>query len=359
MSYIKRLWHAISNIGCEYEPDYFSKLNVVLLNQYTVILLFVLVIDAVFNFIYFHDIISGCVLLALSLFLVLTMTWLVELRRLKIFVCLVCIGIVFLIFYYESFCGGPYSGIHIYYYSLTFALPFIFNYKTDLVYIIAIIVCIITAFLINVFTNYSLFINVPTLDPTVQKTIFYLTMFGSFTILLADIIFLIRKNVLIYDLYAKMQIAELERKNTMQQMDMKNLEITNTKQELLITNLRLVQKKQLLEKAKDMDSKQINKLIRQEKSIDKNFDETSQIYLDISPEFYRCLTEKAHSHKLTNLDLKYCAYIYAKKNNKDIAEILNINYSSVKSHKRHLKRKLNLCSTDNLDFYIQHLNPVK
>jgi DNA-binding CsgD family transcriptional regulator len=354
---VKRVWHAISNIGIEYESDYFSKQNVVLLNQYTVILFFVFATHSVYDFVYFHNILSGCILMGLALFLVLTMTWLVKLRRTKFILFLVFIAIVYIIFFYESFCGGRGSGIYIHYYSLALALPFIFNYKTDMTYIVAVILAIIAAFLINVFTNYTLFTNASyLLVPTKQEAIFYFTMFDSIVILLTNIIFLIRKNELIYDLYAKMQIVELEHKSAEQQMEVKNLEIVNTKQELLITNLRLAQKNQLLEKAKGMDSRQIDKLIRQEKTMDKNFGEVSQMYLDISPEFYRHLTEKAVPHKLTNLDLKYCVYIYTKKSNKDIAEILNISYTSVKSHKRYLKRKLNLQSDDSLDFFIQHVS---
>jgi DNA-binding CsgD family transcriptional regulator len=96
-------------------------------------------------------------------------------------------------------------------------------------------------------------------------------------------------------------------------------------------------------------------LVRQEKFKDKDFEDTAKVFFDTSPEFYQILHKKAAPNKLTSLDLKYCAYIYSRKSNKDIADILNVDYLSVKNHKTRLKRKLNLSVAENLDFFIQNI----
>lgn len=352
-----KIWNDISNIGVKYEADYISIQNTRLLNQFLLILFFVFVEHGIYDMAVLHNIFSSCILLGFSLFLLilLILPVLIKQRRSSLLLCFVFIIIVFIIFLYESYWGMN-AGAYLYFYSLIIAIPFVFNFRTDKIYIITILLCVVAAIIINGITNYSLFSDdFYLLYPGKQEQVAYLSMFDNFVVVCLSVVFIVRKLQYIHELYAEKQIADLERKNIQQKMEMKNLEILNAKQELLITNLRIAQKNELLEKTKELDSKQINKLIRQEKNKDKNFDDMAQMYLDISPEFYRFLNEKADTNKLSKLDLKYCAYIYTKKSNKDIAEILGVNYSSVKSHKRHLKRKLNLTSDENLDFFIQNI----
>ena len=359
---MRETWRAALNVGTEYENNYFGKQNIILLNEYTIILFFIFVIhiiqSLIFSNYYFTQyVFSGLLLVCIPLFLLTTMTVpaIIKLRRVKAFLCMEVLLVCLIIFYYESFCGGN-SGIYFYFFPLMLALPFIFDIKTDMIYIVIILVAILLAIFVNAITNYSLFsCEFYSSNPQRQKSLFYVSLFFSIFIFILDIVFITKKTYTIYNLYNLKQIADLENKNMQQKMEMKNLEVLNAKQELLITNLRIAQKNELLEKTREMDSKQINKLIRQEKSKDKNFDDVSQMYLDISPEFYHSLKEKALPNKLSALDLKYCAYIYTHKSNKDIAEILNIGYSSVKSHKRHLKHKLHLIGTDNLDIFIQSI----
>jgi DNA-binding CsgD family transcriptional regulator len=228
------------------------------------------------------------------------------------------------------------------------AAPFVFSLKSDMYYIITIIVCVIITFLVNSLTNYSLFL--PSWVPVssykflyykYQTLVFYNSLINNFSIMRIIVIYIFQKQRQVEQFYAEKGIVELKR--------------INTQQELLISNLRISQKNKLLQKTRELDSKQINKLIRDENSKDRKFEDITEIYLDISPEFYRRLNEKATPNKLTATDLKYCAYIYAGKTSKDISAILSISYGSAKSHKHVLKHKLHLHSSESLDFFIQHI----
>jgi DNA-binding CsgD family transcriptional regulator len=236
------------------------------------------------------------------------------------------------------------------------ALPFVFNVKTDIIYIVILIACVVTAFLINNITNYSLFANsFYYSNPQRQRYIFYLTILDCFCIFLLDIFFLVKKLQTIYELHDENKNIELEKQDILRKAELRQRESLQMKQELLISNLRLAQKNELLQKTRELDNNQIDKLIQQENNKDKDFDDINQMYLNISPEFYQRLNKKAAPNKLTTLDLKYCAYIGARKSNKDIAKILNVDYRSVKSHKHDLKRKLKLGNSESLDFFIQHI----
>ena len=353
---LRKIWNSFINIGIKYEPDYVSRQNIRLLNQYTLVVFFVLITYLLENFFFIHHYFSYYVLLGFSFFLLLTITVLVKYRRIKFLICVVLMLIVFLIFFYESYCDGIGSGIYLYYFSLIFALPFIFNFKTDWLYIGAIFLFIIAAILVNVVTNYSLFATNYYKNAYEQKYILYLSMFDNFVVSAFNVIFIIKKIEIINQLYSQKQLADLELKNTKQTVRIKDLEALNTKQKLLISNLRITQKIELLEKAKDMDIQQLKKMIRKERVIDKNFDnDVKQLNLNVSPEFYQALNAKAAPNKLTSLDIKYCTYIYTRMSNKEISSVLGIGYASVKQHRHRLKSKLHLNAGEDLDFFIRNI----
>ena len=87
-----------------------------------------------------------------------------------------------------------------------------------------------------------------------------------------------------------------------------------------------------------------------------NHNNFMQFFIEIRPDLYRCLAEKASPHTLTSLEWKYLACAYMKMSNKDIANILSVELETVKSNKKRLKRKLNLNMEDRLENFIQDLS---
>lgn len=128
--------------------------------------------------------------------------------------------------------------------------------------------------------------------------------------------------------------------------------------ELLAGALHVEHKNELFFQLKEKLSKEnldtqamqkINHLLKEEKIIDKNFDKLRIELQNIHPEFYDRIQSKTQ-HKLTSLDLKYCAAIYMKLNNSEMALLFNVEAKSIRMNKYRLKQKLGLskeCSLEN------------
>ena len=99
---------------------------------------------------------------------------------------------------------------------------------------------------------------------------------------------------------------------------------------------------------------EINRLLREENHLDDDFEEVVVDLKEIHPDFYRKLQQKA-DNKLTDLDLKYCSYILLKRNNSDMARLLNVEPKSVRMNKYRLKQKLGLGKEDDLEEFIRNL----
>jgi len=123
--------------------------------------------------------------------------------------------------------------------------------------------------------------------------------------------------------------------------------------ERLITNeAELTRKNQLLDKAKDMDNKQLSKAIHREQRTSKVTKDYAKLFHEIRPEFYERLAQQAAPNKLTGTELKYCAYILLRMNGKDLSNVMNVGYNTVATHKQNLKKKLHLTGKDSLDAFI-------
>ena len=126
----------------------------------------------------------------------------------------------------------------------------------------------------------------------------------------------------------------------------------------LMTNVvELSRKEQLLNKVKDMDSKQLDKAIRNEQKVSRLTKDYAKLFQEIQPEFYDRLAQQAAPNRLSRNDLKYCAYISLRMTNKDLANVLNVEYNTVVSQKHHLKKKFHLNPSDNLDEFIIKFTP--
>ena len=59
--------------------------------------------------------------------------------------------------------------------------------------------------------------------------------------------------------------------------------------------------------------------------------------------------------KLTDLDLKYCAYIFLKRNTKEMASLMGVEPKSIRMSKYRLKQKLGLDKEEQLEAFVRGL----
>ena len=140
--------------------------------------------------------------------------------------------------------------------------------------------------------------------------------------------------------------------------------VSHKEREMVTTTMHLVQKNELLQKLKQQLDKityekfnpelnNLSKDINSNINIEKDWDAFKIHFQDVNPVFFENLTK--NYPKLSQNDLKICAYIKIGLSNKEIAQLLNILTDSVKSSKKRLKKKLNLTADDNLTGFIKEI----
>lgn len=138
------------------------------------------------------------------------------------------------------------------------------------------------------------------------------------------------------------------------EQELLSLQQEKLQNEVLINQLHIQHKNnvlhQLKEKLEDDKNLNINSIIREENFLDKDFDKARFDIQEVHPNFFKSLNDKAKS-KLTELDLKYCAYMHLGMNTKQIANLLNVEPKSVNMTKYRLKKKFDLnADTDLVQF---------
>jgi hypothetical protein len=153
------------------------------------------------------------------------------------------------------------------------------------------------------------------------------------------------------------QLLQYEKENAEQRALLLQYEKEVTQKRLISSNLRIQKKNEILEKIrKKINDSEIRKLIRTDYASDRDYADYDRVFGEIHPEFFEILQEKAFPQKLTQLELRYCAYIYMNKGNKDIARDLDVSNNTVQSNKNYLKKKLKLGKNITLDAFIQSIN---
>lgn len=109
-----------------------------------------------------------------------------------------------------------------------------------------------------------------------------------------------------------------------------------------------------LENTKE-DSKKLNRIIDNGIAIDDDFDTFKQNFENVYPKFFSKLQQKANND-LTQLDLKYCAYINMGLNAKEIGNLLHIEPTSVRMARYRLKQKLALEKEEDLTSFINSIS---
>ncbi|AZA83290.1 tetratricopeptide repeat-containing protein [Chryseobacterium lactis] len=98
--------------------------------------------------------------------------------------------------------------------------------------------------------------------------------------------------------------------------------------------------------------KKLNHLLKDEQLIDNNFNTIRDIIQETHPNFFKRLNELA-KNRLTNLDLKYAAYIYLNMDNMQISTALKVDPKTVSVTKYRLKQKLGVGKGQDLNTFIR------
>lgn len=164
-------------------------------------------------------------------------------------------------------------------------------------------------------------------------------------------------------LFVEKQNVELQLEIEKDKALLKAYEVNKLQRELLAGNLQLDYKNEIIGKIKSefddkkslqLDSKVIEKLLKDEKRNDNKFEDFTEYVKRIHPTFYSKLQEQALQN-LTPLDLRYCTFIIMNLSTKEIASLLYIEPKTVRMTKYRLKQKLGLSKEDDLNMFVQRL----
>lgn len=156
-------------------------------------------------------------------------------------------------------------------------------------------------------------------------------------------------------LQSKLKAEEARRLELEQQlMQQKNEQL---QKEVFAGAIQLKQKNELLENLRQEISQipaasKIDKIIKEGQQADDHFEEYKSLIKSAHPNFFTHLQEQANG-KLTELDIKYCAFIYLKMPTKQMASLLHVEANTIHTTKYRLKTKLKLSKEEDLDSFIQ------
>jgi hypothetical protein len=130
------------------------------------------------------------------------------------------------------------------------------------------------------------------------------------------------------------------------------------KKEVMANVLQLEHKNQTLinlkHKLAEGEKVNIQRIIKEEMVLDNDFEQAKLQVQQVHQDFFHLLNEKAQK-KLTQLDLKFCAYQYLKMDTGQIAKLMNIEAKSVRMYRYRIKQKLGLDKDDDLNSFLQQL----
>lgn len=194
--------------------------------------------------------------------------------------------------------------------------------------------------------------------------------YGFYVLLLIGIIFLIGRIILIKERKKEQQVKLNEERKRKEELELYQLnclqeELGNKNSKLMSITMLGVQNNTFLKKIRDkvleLESKdstnevklRVQKLIRE---IDRQlndqtgWDNFAEHFNNTCNGFFDRLTEK--HPKLTNSDLRLCAYIRLNLSTKEIASLLNVSSNSVEMAKYRLRKKLDLDESISLPYYL-------
>ena len=105
---------------------------------------------------------------------------------------------------------------------------------------------------------------------------------------------------------------------------------------------------------KDKSSLKMQHIIDDAMSVDEDFEQFKIELKEINPTFFNLLQQKSQQ-KLTSLDLRYCAYIFMKFPTKQMANLLNVEATTIRMNKYRIKQKIGLTKDQDLNTFISNI----
>ncbi|GAA4276760.1 tetratricopeptide repeat protein [Aquimarina mytili] len=162
----------------------------------------------------------------------------------------------------------------------------------------------------------------------------------------------------------ELENSELKQKELKQKLDFKNKELSSytlnfIKKNEIVQNIehtiQQIKKSPSLEKTKLIAD--LNKIVRKNISIDRDWEDFRRFFEDAHQGFYAQLKSK-HPDLSTN-DLKICSLIRLNLNVKEMAGILGISPDSARTARYRLRKKLKLSPEQEIFSYLVHLEQAK
>ena len=111
---------------------------------------------------------------------------------------------------------------------------------------------------------------------------------------------------------------------------------------------------ELKEKMKEDKIVHFDRILKDEKLTDGDFNEIQKMVQEVHPNLFKRLNEVSVS-KLSNLDLKYAAYLYLDMDNQQIANAMKVESKTVRMAKYRMKQKIGLDKEVDLQTFIRNL----
>jgi DNA-binding CsgD family transcriptional regulator len=111
-------------------------------------------------------------------------------------------------------------------------------------------------------------------------------------------------------------------------------------------------------KTLNLNLKNTYQLIENSIEIDEDIEKFIKHFEQVHPHFFTKL-QQTTSSTLSQLDMKYCAYMRMQLNTKEIAQMLNIEPKSIRMARYRLKKKLNLPEETDLINFISKFTIVR
>lgn len=166
-------------------------------------------------------------------------------------------------------------------------------------------------------------------------------------------------------LYLQGQMAADHKINELERLRLKG-EIEAKSKELATSSMQLLSKNEILEsistvtenyyKKKSIDSEcyiKLKRIFKENLDQQKDWEHFKRLFEEVHTDFFKNL--KTVCPKISESELRLCAYLKINLHNKEISKILNIAPDSLKTVRYRIRKKLGLNKDDSLEEYIRNL----
>ncbi|WP_205600155.1 MULTISPECIES: helix-turn-helix transcriptional regulator [Sphingobacterium] len=321
---IRRFWRAISNRNIARDVDKLTAIDYKILNQYTVLVSGVFLIDA-FRDLYFGNTIDFFVLFVLGIGLLLWFLFVpIKVRALPVLLYIIFIVCILLVFYFSCRAGFN-SGLTAYYWGLLFMTLYTFGERKLILYCVSIFVLVFVLFYIGHHYDFALFnMNDTPVSEKLRKNHRLVTFIQILVLLGFYGYFVNQKNRMTVRLYEE----AIKSKNIISDLN-RRLESSGCKS-------------------------QIEDVVKLAMEDDIAFVPKFKL---VFPDFYTNLLQI--NPNMTTDEFKTCSLLKLGFTTKDIAEYCNLAVRSVQTKKNRLRKSFDIPSDEDLYCWIEKIETCK